>query len=260
MYITRGFTLIELLVVISIIGMLSSVIFGSVLSTREKARIAAGLTFERHIMSALGDRVIARYQFDDEDQCTGGQLDRSIAGWGGSRWDLVPGGTIAPCDDVLSSGSPSGSGTSLEISELSGNYGTDGYVQAQQFGNVSVGMWINGSSSANNSVIQFDTGGVNPSTPSLVFFGSDAYLVFSADTFSLPTATLLDDRWHHLFVSFYGDKATVSIDGTQAAAYDLSVSASEVIKDTVGITLIGSTGSGRIRIDNLTYFGDGISF
>lgn len=49
----RGFTLIELLVVISIIGMLSSVIFASIDSTRAKARDARRLSDMRQMVNAL---------------------------------------------------------------------------------------------------------------------------------------------------------------------------------------------------------------
>ena len=49
----RGFTLIELLVVIAIIGILSSVVFASLGSARDRARVAAAQTELKQIQVAL---------------------------------------------------------------------------------------------------------------------------------------------------------------------------------------------------------------
>ena len=62
---TRAFTLIELLVVVSIIGVLSSITLVALNSAREKARIASLLQFDANIQRALGDKLIAAYEFSD---------------------------------------------------------------------------------------------------------------------------------------------------------------------------------------------------
>jgi len=59
---SKGFTLIELLVVIAIIGLLSTVIFVSLNSAREKAKIAKSAAQLRQLQ-----KMIAFY-FDDTDQ------------------------------------------------------------------------------------------------------------------------------------------------------------------------------------------------
>ncbi len=61
---TKGFTLIELLVVISIIGLISSIVMASLSTSRDKARIAAGLVFERSILGARGDVLHSEINFD----------------------------------------------------------------------------------------------------------------------------------------------------------------------------------------------------
>ena len=56
----RGFTLIELLVVIAIISLLSSIVFASLNSARNKARVARAASDLRQIVNAL-----ALYQSDN---------------------------------------------------------------------------------------------------------------------------------------------------------------------------------------------------
>jgi prepilin-type N-terminal cleavage/methylation domain-containing protein len=59
-----AFTLIELLVVISIIGLLSTIAVVSLNSSRDKARIAAGQSFEQSLNQKLGDRLEGEWLFD----------------------------------------------------------------------------------------------------------------------------------------------------------------------------------------------------
>src|SRR3989344_1163431 len=61
----KAFTLIELLVVIAIIGLLSSIVLASLQSSREKARIAAGLVFEHNIRNVLATSIAGEWNFDD---------------------------------------------------------------------------------------------------------------------------------------------------------------------------------------------------
>ena len=60
----RGFTLIELMVVISIISLLSSIVFSSVITSRDRAVIAAGLQFENQVHKKLYNCLVAQYDFE----------------------------------------------------------------------------------------------------------------------------------------------------------------------------------------------------
>jgi prepilin-type N-terminal cleavage/methylation domain-containing protein len=60
----RAFTLVELLVVISIIGLLSSIAVVSMSTSREKARIASGQSFESTIRNSINDTLIGEWLFD----------------------------------------------------------------------------------------------------------------------------------------------------------------------------------------------------
>jgi prepilin-type N-terminal cleavage/methylation domain-containing protein len=60
-----GFTLIELLVVISIISLLSSVVFASLNDAREKAHVSTLMQWSQSIKSVLGTDILFELEFDD---------------------------------------------------------------------------------------------------------------------------------------------------------------------------------------------------
>ncbi len=61
----RGFTLIELLIVISIISLLSSIVYAFLSGARESARIAAGMQFEANVLHGIGDQLVGEWKFDE---------------------------------------------------------------------------------------------------------------------------------------------------------------------------------------------------
>lgn len=260
----RGFTLIELLVVISIISMLSSVVFGSVQSAREKARIASGIKFERHTMGALGDKILAYYDFNDIDSCNGSnQLTRMTTKWASSNMDLRPGGLASSCS-VLSQDAPNGGedDRSLNLSNLTGNYvsNSSAFVDVPDFQEMSVGFWIKGSSNISSSnFIKFETTNNNIINPQIMISKGAAYAppIIINNTIFIPKSVFdFDDKWHYLFFSF-GSEFNIYIDGN--IKHTIAISELNETKTSLKLTLFKSgSANPPVQIDNLIYFADSI--
>ena len=62
---SKAFTLIELLVVIAIVGLLTAIAIVSYSTTRDKAKIASGLSFEQSLHNSLGNALAVGYDFDE---------------------------------------------------------------------------------------------------------------------------------------------------------------------------------------------------
>ena len=68
----KAFTLIELLTVISIIGILSTIALVNMKGSNDKARLAAGKSFEASIGRAVGDQIIGEWLFNEGSGTTAG--------------------------------------------------------------------------------------------------------------------------------------------------------------------------------------------
>jgi len=66
----KAFTLIELLTVISIIGILSTIALVNMKGSNDKAKIAAGQSFDASVYRAAGDQIIGEWLFDEGSGAT----------------------------------------------------------------------------------------------------------------------------------------------------------------------------------------------
>ncbi len=136
-----AFTLIELLVVIAIVGLLSSIAVVSLVTARDKAKIAAGMAFASHLDRTAGEPA-GIWLFNEGSG--GVASDASGSGHTGS---LLNGPT-------WSTDTPSGSGYSIYLD------GSNDYVQAYDYsgfkyrgGNMSLGIWIKPDVAENNGAV-----------------------------------------------------------------------------------------------------------
>lgn len=84
----KGFTLIELLVVISIIGVLSTIVFSSFSQSREKARIAKRVADLKQVQNALEFYYAVNKSYPNP----GGGFRSECNTWGGlARNNVIPG-------------------------------------------------------------------------------------------------------------------------------------------------------------------------
>lgn len=195
----KAFTLVELLVVIAIIGLLSSVAVTATSNSRDKARIAAGQSFERSVLNSAGSDILAQWDFED---CTGtGIAATTINDISGNNNNANP---IA--SPQWSSVTPTGKGCSLglngtsqyalgsrALTELASSSFTVSLWAKRTTPNI-IGIAFSSGSVAANTYLHIGFRGGNTFT--CAFYGNDL------DT----TATYTDTNWH-LWTCTY-DRAT----------------------------------------------------
>jgi prepilin-type N-terminal cleavage/methylation domain-containing protein len=226
----NAFTLVELLVVIAIIGLLSSIAIVSMNGSREKARIAAGQSFEQSVYQKLGDRLEGEWRFETLGATT---PDTS----GNGHTGTVTNGTSA-------------AGISGNALSLAGT----GYVDVGTMsisGDITVSAWVF-PTAANQAGFIIGKNPVN--TQWQLFFegplrwrGGDPI----SDAASCPEPSA--NAWHHVLATQSGTQARVYIDGKQCVSAIISA-----INNGGGAVQIGTFGDSynyRGLIDELRVYG-----
>lgn len=190
--IRRAFTLIELLVVISIISLLASVVLASLNSARDKGQLAAGKQFFSSIDSALGDKAIGWWDFDECSGSTAG--DKS--GSGNSA-------ALQNSPAWSSSVTPLGIGCSLFFNGVNQYLIGTQSISSLVSSSFTVSAWAKRmSTGVNNFILSV---GNTPTTNLLLHFGFRNTNVFSCAFYSndLDTSTTYTDSNWHLWTCVY---------------------------------------------------------
>jgi len=205
----KGFTLIELLVVISIISLLSSVVYASLTNARDRSRIAAGMQGEANILHGIGDQLVGEWKFDEGGTTV---LDTSSFGNNGTviNGTYIPNGgyngkgtyKLTRGSSYISLGAPSilnigAAGTSFTISAWV-NYNLTSPNDSTIF-------WV-GAGYANGNSVGFN---INNDKLALNF-----YCTVCTRTL-IGTKSLSHNRWTQVVVTFNGVSKQVSfyVDG-----------------------------------------------
>jgi prepilin-type N-terminal cleavage/methylation domain-containing protein len=199
----RAFTLVELLVVISIIGLLSSIAVVSMGSSREKARIARGISYEQSVQQALGDEIFASWDFDEcsgtaANDTSGNGLNGTLTG--GPTW---------------STDTPGGKGCSLSFN------GSTAYVSIPYVGTSSTSLayslWFKPADASTRTLISYRSTLIRVSNIAISWY-PDVNL--SVGTVAKSVST---NVWHHLVIDQNGTSYSVYLDGGLAGSGTVAV-------------------------------------
>lgn len=189
----RGFTLIELLVVIAIIGVLSTFAVVQLSGSREKARVASGLSFARTSLNAQGSDAIGVWDLDEGSGTTVS-----------NRFGTGAAGTITGATWVTDGPDEK---PALRFSTTGQNVSIGTMALPQR---VSVAAWIR---TTNAGMLPFFSNRGDG-----LYFGTSGRLLFIYYNTASPvamtsTAVVADGKWHHVVWMSDGTKATMYVDG-----------------------------------------------
>ncbi len=184
---SKAFTLIELLVVIAIVGLLSTIAVVSLTTTRDKARIASGASFEQSLYNSLGSALVAAYDFEEGSgsvivDSSGNGNNASISG--SPTWST----------DTFGSGS-----------KYSMNFtGSDHVNPASSLGisntNFTIAFWIK-TTSINGQMYVIANAGSGVGYRFGLSTGVIGFLIGGTDAWTETTCgtkTANDGKWHHV--------------------------------------------------------------
>jgi prepilin-type N-terminal cleavage/methylation domain-containing protein len=132
----KAFTLVEILVVITVIGLLSSIIFAITRGADEQGRIARGLYFSQHLHNSLGSYVAGIWNFDEGSDTTA----NDTSGWENDG-SLVNSPTWR-CASTDTSYTPSAQGCSLEFNGVNSYVNVLDDMSLNIAGTITIEAWV----------------------------------------------------------------------------------------------------------------------
>ncbi|OHA39573.1 MAG: hypothetical protein A3I98_00370 [Candidatus Taylorbacteria bacterium RIFCSPLOWO2_02_FULL_45_10b] len=218
---TRAFTLIELLVVISIIGMLSSVVFASLQSARQKGIVGAGIKFATYNHRLLGADAIVAFNFNEAPGTTA--LDTSGNGFTAT----LGSGCVNPsyCRPTPAD-SPSGSGNSLVLDGTALQYASYGRaaplspLTSTSLTSITASVWIKPTTISNyDAVLAVSSSAVTALSNRNLYIdlrNGGLYVDSASDSgscsYTFSNAVVIN-KWYNVTVSINGNAGTVYLNG-----------------------------------------------
>lgn len=238
----RGFTLIELLVVIAIIGIMSSVVLASISSSREKARIAAGLQKEANTHHIAADMLIGQWDFDD---CSG-NIAKDGSGNGNN-------GTLVG-NPPWSTDTPTGKGCSISLD--GGSQYVD--VGSSTLFNITDNLIISAWFKTNNTGNQIIVGKSHTSSYYLNMANNGYSFWLNNNSWLNKSVKISDGKWHHILAVYEMGNVSVYIDG----ALNAKDTGASLTTDTYSLR-IGNSGNANAifggQLDNIRIYRKNLS-